>query len=107
MSSLSSESECYDPVECRSARGEAAAETERLHPWPIYTRPDRSDIPRYLVQSDFEHFPFQSGRIMARIHSVGMTQYFQMSVKRGYPITCNCISFSNSFIIWAIRLIGL
>ena len=36
---------------------------------------DRSGIPRYLVQSDFEPFPFQSGRIMAR--SVGM------SVKRG------------------------
>ena len=44
---------------------------------------DRSDIPRYLVQSDFEPFPFQSGRIMARFQSVGMTQYFQMSVKRG------------------------
>ena len=37
---------------------------------------DRSDIPRYLVQSDFEPFPFQSGRIMARFQSVGMTQYF-------------------------------
>ncbi len=45
---------------------------------------DRSDdIPRYLVQSDFEPFPFQSGRIMARFQSVGMTQYLQMSVKRG------------------------
>ena len=44
---------------------------------------DRSDKPRYLVQSDFEPFPFQSGRIMARFHSVKMTQYFQMSVKRG------------------------
>ena len=44
---------------------------------------ERSDIPRYLVQSDFEPFPFQSGRIMASFQSVGMTQYFQMSVKRG------------------------
>ena len=44
---------------------------------------DRSDIPRYLVQSDFAPFPFQSGRIMARFQSVGMTQYFHMSVKRG------------------------
>ena len=44
---------------------------------------DRSDIPRYLVQSDFEPFPFQSGIIMARFQSVGMTQYFQMSVMRG------------------------
>ena len=44
---------------------------------------DRSDMPRYLVQSDFEPFPFQSGRIMARFQSVGITQYFQMSVKRG------------------------
>ena len=26
---------------------------------------DRSDMPRYLVQSDFEPFPFQCGRIMA------------------------------------------
>ena len=44
---------------------------------------DRSDIPRYLVQPDFEPFPFQGGRIMARFHTVGMPQYFQMSVKRG------------------------
>ena len=44
---------------------------------------DRSDMPRYLVQSDVEPFPFQSGRIMARFQSVGITQYFQMSVKRG------------------------
>ena len=44
---------------------------------------DRSDIPRYLVQSDFEPFPFHSAIIMARFQSVGMTQYFQMSVKRG------------------------
>ena len=44
---------------------------------------DRSDIPRYLVQSDFEPFPFLSGRIMARFQSVGMTQYFQMGVMRG------------------------
>ena len=44
---------------------------------------DRSDIPRYLVQSDFELVPFQSGRIMARFQSVGMAQYFQMSAKRG------------------------
>ena len=44
---------------------------------------DTSDMPRYLVQSDFEPFPFQSGRIMARFQSVGITQYFQMSVKRG------------------------
>ena len=44
---------------------------------------DRSDIPRYLVQYDFEPFPFHSGRIMARFQSVVMTQYFQMSVKRG------------------------
>ena len=40
-------------------------------------------ISKCLVQSDFEPFTFQSGRIMARFHSVGMTQYFQMSVKRG------------------------
>ena len=26
---------------------------------------DRSDMPRYLVQSDFEPFPFQSGIMMA------------------------------------------
>ena len=44
---------------------------------------DRCEIPRYLVQSDFGPFPFQSGRIMARLQSVGMTLYFQMSVKRG------------------------
>ena len=44
---------------------------------------DRSDIPRYLVQSDFEPFPFQSGIITARFQSVGMTPYFQMNVKRG------------------------
>ena len=44
---------------------------------------DRSDIPRYLVRFYVEPFPFQSGRIMARFQSVGMTQYFQMSVKRG------------------------
>ena len=40
-------------------------------------------MPRYLVQSDFGPFPFQSGRIMAMFQSVGMTQYFQISVKRG------------------------
>ena len=44
---------------------------------------DKSDMPRYLVQSDFEPFPFQSGRIKAKLQSVGMTLYFQMSVKRG------------------------
>ena len=44
---------------------------------------ERSDMPRYLVQSDFGPFPFQSGRIMAMFQSVGMTQYFQMRVKRG------------------------
>ena len=44
---------------------------------------ERSDMPRYLAQSDFGTFPFQSGRIMAMFQSVGMTQYFQMSVKRG------------------------
>ena len=44
---------------------------------------DRIDIPRYLVQSDFEPCPLQSGIIMARFQSVGMTQYFQMRVKRG------------------------
>ena len=44
---------------------------------------DKSDMPRHLVQSDFEPFPFQSGRIMAKFQSVGMTLYFQMSVKRG------------------------
>ena len=37
---------------------------------------------QYLVQSDFEPFPFQSGRIMARFQSVKMKLYFQMSVKR-------------------------
>ena len=26
---------------------------------------DRSDMPRYLVQSDFDTFRFQSGRMMA------------------------------------------
>ena len=31
----------------------------------------------------FGPFPFQSGRIMARVQSMGMTLYFQMSVKRG------------------------
>ena len=41
---------------------------------------DRSDIPRYLVQSDFELLPFQSGMIMARFQSVG---YFQISVEIG------------------------
>ena len=44
---------------------------------------DKNDMPRYLVQFDFEPFPFQSGRIMAKFQSVGMTLYFQMSVKRG------------------------
>ena len=44
---------------------------------------DRSDIPRYLLQSDFEPFPFQSGTLMARFQSVEMTQYFQISVNRG------------------------
>ena len=44
---------------------------------------DRSDMPRYLMQSDFGPFPFQSGIIMARFQSVGMTQCFQMSMKRG------------------------
>ena len=44
---------------------------------------ERSDMPLYLVQSDFGPFPFQSGRIMAMFQSVGMTQYFQISVKRG------------------------
>ena len=34
------------------------------------------------MQSDLEPFPFQSGLIMTRFQSVGMTQYFQMSVKR-------------------------
>ena len=33
---------------------------------------DRGDIPRYLVESDFEPFPFQSGRMMAKFQSVGM-----------------------------------
>ena len=42
----------------------------------------RSDMPRYLAQSDFGPFPFQSGRIMAMFQSVGMTKYFQMSVPR-------------------------
>ena len=50
-------------------------------PWPEGT--DRSNMPRYLAQSDFAPFPFQSGRIMARFQLVGMTQYFQMNVKRG------------------------
>ena len=54
------------------------------NPWPKQTEAvDRSDMPRYLLQSDFEPFPFQSGRIMARFQSVGMPLYFQMSVKRG------------------------
>ena len=44
---------------------------------------ERSDMPRYLAQSDFVPFPFQSGIIMAMFQSVGMTQHFQMSVKRG------------------------
>ena len=44
---------------------------------------DRSDMPRYLALSAFGPFPFQRGTIMARFQSVGMTQYFQMSVKRG------------------------
>ena len=44
---------------------------------------DRSDIPRYLQPCDLAHFPFQSGSIMARFQSVGKTQYFQMTVKRG------------------------
>ena len=44
---------------------------------------DRSDMPRYLALSDFGPFPFQRGIVMARFQSVGMTQYFQMSVKRG------------------------
>ena len=44
---------------------------------------DRSDMPRHFAQSDSVPFPFQSGRIMARFESVGMTQYFQISVKRG------------------------
>ena len=43
---------------------------------------DRSDIPRHLVQSDFEPFPFQSGIIMVRFQSVGMPQYFQMSMNK-------------------------
>ncbi len=54
------------------------------HMWAnTFAGTDRSDMPRYLVQSDVEPFPFQSGRIMARFQSVGITQYFQMSVKRG------------------------
>ena len=44
---------------------------------------DRSDMPRYLALSDFGPFHFQRGSIMARFQSVGTTQYFQMSVKRG------------------------
>ena len=53
------------------------------HMWAkTLTGTDRS-IPQYLVQSDFEPFPFQSGRIMAQFQSVGMTLYFQISVKRG------------------------
>ena len=43
---------------------------------------DKIDMPRYLVQSDFEPFPFQGGRIVAKFQSVGMTLYFEMSVKR-------------------------
>ena len=45
-------------------------------PWPEQTEVI------YLGISDFEPFTFQSGRIMARFHSVGMTQYFQMSAPR-------------------------
>ena len=36
---------------------------------------DKSDMPRYLVPSDGEPFPFQSGIIMATFQSVGMTLY--------------------------------
>ena len=51
---------------------------------------ERSDMPRYLVQSDFGPFPFQSGRIMAMFQSVGMTQYFQMRVKISDWLTTIC-----------------
>ena len=82
---------CYDPIKCGSARGKAALLPPYIvlfirarHIWAkTLAGTDRSDIPRYLVQSDFELFPFQSGRIMARFQSVGIIQYFQMSVKRG------------------------
>ena len=44
---------------------------------------DKSDMSLYLVPSDLDPFPFQSGRIMAKFQSVWMTLYFQMSVQRG------------------------
>ena len=46
-------------------------------------RTSRSDIPRYLLLSDFGPFPFPSDIIMSKFQTVGMTQYFQMSVKIG------------------------
>ena len=38
---------------------------------------DSREIPRYLVQSDFEPLPFQSGRMMASVQSAGIEQRSQ------------------------------
>ena len=42
---------------------------------------DSREIPRYLVQSDFEHLLFQSGRVMASVQSAGIEQRSQTRVK--------------------------
>ena len=41
---------------------------------------DSREIPRYLEQSDFEHLPFQIGRMMANVQSAGIKQRSQTIV---------------------------
>ena len=42
---------------------------------------DSTEIPRYLVQCNFEPLPFQSGRKMASVQSAGIEQRSQTRVK--------------------------
>ena len=50
---------------------------------------DSREIPRHLVQSDFEHLPFQSGRMVASVQPAGIEQRSQTRVKSVISFSAN------------------
>ena len=82
MSSLSWESDCDDAAKCGSARGKVTMLRSLLSQisFVLYVRdicglkhwPEQTEV-IYSVFPAVWPFPFQSGRIMVRFHSVGMT----------------------------------